>query len=157
MLLANLGNTSYPNDPQWNVYNFGKNTSVQLIVRNFFPAAHPMHLHGHNFWVIHEGPGAWDGTTVNPSNPPRRDVQILQPGSATAPSHLVIEYNTDNPGVWPFHCHIAWHVSAGLYINTMERPDLITQRQIPSVMAQTCRDWAAYSGSTVVAEIDSGL
>ena len=30
LLLANLGNTSYPDDPQWNVYNFGKNTSIQI-------------------------------------------------------------------------------------------------------------------------------
>ena len=116
-----------------------------------------MHLHGHNFWILSNGLGDWDGTVVNPSNPPRRDVQLIEAGSASAPSHLVIEYNTDNPGVWPFHCHIAWHVSAGLYVNLMERPDLITEKQIPSVMAQTCRDWSTYTGQAVVDEIDSGL
>ncbi|MCJ1234289.1 hypothetical protein MMC14_002248 [Varicellaria rhodocarpa] len=157
LLLAALGNTSYPHDPEWNVYNFGKNTSVRLVVRNYIGAAHPMHLHGHNFWVLSSGPGDWDGTVTNPSNPQRRDVNMIEAGSASAPSHLVIEYNTDNPGVWPFHCHIAWHVSAGLYVNLMERPDLITEKQIPSVMAQTCRDWATYTGEAVVDMIDSGL
>ena len=93
----------------------------------------------------------------NPANPQRRDVQILQPGSAANPSHLVIEFNADNPGVWPLHCHIAWHVSAGLYVNVLERPDLITQKQIPFVLAQTCRDWAQFSGHNVVNQIDSGL
>ena len=29
LLLANLGNTSYPDDPEWNVYNFGTNSSIR--------------------------------------------------------------------------------------------------------------------------------
>jgi len=51
-----------------------------------------------------------------------------------------------------------WHVSAGLYVNLMERPDEIRRDMaIPGVMAQTCRDWSAYTGDNVVEEIDSGL
>ena len=161
LLLANLGNTSYPDDPEWNVYNFGNNNSVRIIMKNEIPAAHPMHLHGHNFNVLAEGVGEWDGTITHIQNTQRRDVQILQPAGvvngAIVPSYLVIQYNTDNPGVWPLHCHIAWHVSAGLYINTMEQVDLIKKRVIPSTIAQTCRDWAAYSGHNVVEQIDSGL
>lgn len=52
LLLAKLGNTSYPYDPQWNVYNFKKNGTIRIIVKNNFPAPHPMHLHGHNFHVL---------------------------------------------------------------------------------------------------------
>ena len=115
LLLANQGNTTYPMDPQWNVYNFGKSKSIRIIVKNTFPAAHPMHLHGHNMFVLHVGPGLeWDGTIVNPQNPQRRDVQMLPKFS-----HMVIQFDADNPGVWPFHCHIAWHVSQGLYVNIM--------------------------------------
>ena len=161
LLLANLGNTSYPFDPQWNVYNFGNNNSVRLIVKNEIPAAHPMHLHGHNFNILAEGTGPWDGTITNIKNTQRRDVQLLQPAAvvngAIQPSYIVVQYNTDNPGVWPFHCHIAWHVSAGLYVNLMEQTDKIKQRVIPSTVAQTCRDWADYSGHNVVEQIDSGL
>ena len=157
LLLANLGNTSYPDDPEWNVYNFKTATSIRLVVRNHFVALHPMHLHGHNFQILAQGTGDWDGTITNPNNPQRRDVQILPAGSAATPSYIVVQFNADNPGVWPFHCHIAWHVSAGLYVNIMERPDQIKETQIPSVMAQTCRDWATYSGTNVVEEIDSGL
>ena len=157
LLLANQGNTSYPFDPQWNVYNFGNNNSVRIIIENSSGAAHPMHLHGHNFNVLAEGPGAWDGTINHIQNTQRRDVQLIQPGSPTVPSHLVIQYNTDNPGVWPLHCHIAWHVSAGLYVNVMEQTDLIKKRVIPATIAQTCRDWADYTGTAVVDEIDSGL
>ena len=111
-----------------------------------------MHLHGHNFNVLAEGPGTWNSAIAHIHNTQRRDVQLLQPNG-----YLVIQYNTDNPGVWPLHCHIAWHVSAGLYVNTMEQTDLIKQYQIPGSVAQTCRDWADYSGHNVVEEIDSGL
>ena len=34
LLLANEKNTSYPSDPQWNVYNFGNNGSVRIVVYN---------------------------------------------------------------------------------------------------------------------------
>jgi hypothetical protein len=52
---------------------------------------------------------------------------------------------------------IAWHVSAGLYVSVMERPADIANLKIPSIMAQTCRDWATFTGQTVVDQIDSGL
>ena len=66
-----------------------------------------MHLHGHDISILHEGPGYWDGVFLtNMQNPQRRDVQMLRPKG-----HIVIQYEADNSGVWPFHCHIAWHVS----------------------------------------------
>ncbi|KAL9046399.1 MAG: hypothetical protein Q9214_000758, partial [Letrouitia sp. 1 TL-2023] len=159
LMLSNMGNNSYPYDPQWNVYNFGSNNSVRIIVKNHLPfASHPMHLHGHNFFVLAEGQGTWDGKITNYPATQRRDVQIIQQAKDFAtPSYLVIQYDTDNPGVWPFHCHIAWHVSAGLYINAMEHPDKIKQKVIPQTLVQTCRDWAFYSGHDVVEQIDSGL
>jgi FtsP/CotA-like multicopper oxidase with cupredoxin domain len=157
LLLENNGNTSYPYDPEWNVYNFGKNTSIRIVFYNYFHLVHPMHLHGHDFWVLAEGHGTWDGRVINPENPQRRDVAIMRPGSVDVPSYLVIEFMADNPGVWPLHCHIAVHVSEGLYVNIMERPDKLHNMEIPYVMAQTCRDWAKWSGTNYVNEIDSGL
>lgn len=153
LLLSNTGNNSYPSSPQWNVYNFGSNSTVRLHIKNPGFAAHPMHLHGHNFWVLAEGTGTWDGSTVvNAANPQRRDTQIVRAGG-----YLVLQIDQDNPGAWPFHCHIAWHVSAGLYITVLERPGDIAGLSIPAIMAQTCRDWATYTNTTVVAQIDSGL
>ncbi|CAD6581208.1 MAG: hypothetical protein ASARMPREDX12_000394 [Alectoria sarmentosa] len=153
--LANGGNFSYPN-PDWQVYNFDTNSSVRLVVYNDFPASHPMHLHGHNFNVLAEGFGTWDGVITNPHNPQRRDTQLVQAGTATEPAYIVLQYKTDNPGTWPFHCHIAWHVSGGLYINTIEQDALLEKRVLPPVVANTCKAWDAYSASNVVDEIDSG-
>ena len=61
---------------------------------------HPMHMHGHNMYVLHEGPGAWDATTVvNASNPMRRDVQMVR-----ANGHVVLQFDADNPGEFPHTC-----------------------------------------------------
>ncbi|KAH8817126.1 putative multicopper oxidase [Xylogone sp. PMI_703] len=162
LLLANLGNTSYPDDPQWNVYNFGNSRSIRLVIHSIVPFSHPMHLHGHDFWVVAQGMGKFNGTLTRPENPQRRDTQlidagVLVDGQPKIESYIVLDFIADNPGVWPLHCHVAWHVSDGLYINIMERPDEITQRSIPSIMAHTCRKWWEYSGHNVVDQIDSGL
>ncbi|KAK3111597.1 hypothetical protein LTR53_012994 [Teratosphaeriaceae sp. CCFEE 6253] len=158
LLDAKLGKTDFPSE--WNVYNFGTSPSIRLVVYNYAQTGvHPMHLHGHNMYVLSVGTGIWDGSVVNPQNPQRRDVQLLPNAvSATEPGHMVFQYDTDNPSVWPFHCHIAWHVSAGLYVNLLEQPGKLQRdSQIPSIMAQTCRDWSAWSGTHLVPEIDSGL
>lgn len=152
-LLAATGNDSYPQNPEWNVYNFGSNNSIRIVIENPGPAAHPMHLHGHNFYVLNVGKGNWDGNTIiNGDNPQRRDTQIVPAGG-----FLVIQFEADNPGAWPLHCHIAWHVSAGLYVTVLEHPEDIAKQQIPSIMAQTCRDWSTFTGEVMVDQIDSGL
>ena len=157
-MLANQGNTSYPYDPEWNVYNFGSNSSVRIVIKNTVPVAHPMHLHGHNFNVLAEGVGEWDGNVAHIENTQRRDVQVLQPGTSASPAYLVIQFNTDNPGVWPLHCHIAWHVSSGLYVNILEQPAQIKKRNMPSIAAENCQKWSSWTGEGVVVdEIDSGL
>lgn len=74
-----------------------------------------------------------------------------------ANGYMVMQMTSDNPGAWPLHCHIAWHVSAGLYVTVLERPADIANYKIPSIMAQTCRDWASWTGGNVVDQIDSGL
>lgn len=151
------GNDTFPAD--YNIVDFGASKSIRLVIYNHGQTgAHPMHMHGHNMYILAEGSGKWDGTITNPNNPQRRDVQLLQNATPDTPSYIVVQFDADNPGVWPMHCHVAWHVSEGLYINMVERPDDIRKdREIPDVMAQTCRDWDAWSNRHVVDEIDSGL
>lgn len=99
LFLAAEGNVSYPDAPQWNVYNFDKNSSVIFNLTNNTPFIHPFHMHGHNFYVHDIGDGIWNGTMRNPENPMRRDTQIVP-----ALGYAVIQMEADNPGVWPFHC-----------------------------------------------------
>ncbi|KAF4995316.1 hypothetical protein FGRMN_5215 [Fusarium graminum] len=95
LLLSKLGNHSF--EHEWNVINTGKAKSVRVVVNNLSPVAHPMHLHGFNMYVLHEGPGSWDGTIINKDNPQRRDVVQIR-----ANGHLVIQFDAgDNPGMTP--------------------------------------------------------
>ncbi|KAI9685953.1 MAG: hypothetical protein M1820_010708 [Bogoriella megaspora] len=156
--LAHVGNFSYPDDPEWNVYNFGSNASVRLVVNNESPddtlLSHPMHLHGHDFFVVAEGEGRWDGSTIiRRENPQRRDTQMVRRAG-----FAVLDIVLDNSGVWPFHCHIAWHVSEGLYINILERPSDIRKRgEVPAALKETCESWNAYTRDNIVEQLDSGL
>lgn len=151
LLLAAGGNTSYPKER--NVYDVGTSSSVRVIIKNSTPASHPWHFHGHEVFTLAAGTGTWDGTIVNPNNPARRDVQILP-----ANGYLVLQWNSDNPGVWPFHCHSAWHLSGGMSANILENPAGIQKiLAVPSTSYQVCRDWAALTGSNLPNQIDSGL
>ena len=150
---ANKGNTSYPDSPEWNVFNTGSNSSYRFITINNSPLAHPMHFHGHNMYILFVGEGlTWDGTIVNPCNPQRRDVQMLPAGG-----HLVWQVDAENPGAWPYHCHIAWHASNGFAIDILEQPQQIAQIDIPDDVYQLCRDWDAFEATGQVDQIDSGL
>jgi FtsP/CotA-like multicopper oxidase with cupredoxin domain len=76
---------------------------VRMILANPSMMNHPMHLHGHQFWVL--------GDPANPNlvDPPRRDVVTVPRGAAMA-----VQFRADNPGRWMFHCHIDPHMVAGM-------------------------------------------
>jgi FtsP/CotA-like multicopper oxidase with cupredoxin domain len=114
---AASGNNSYPSAR--NVLDLKNAKSARVIFRNYNPYIHPMHLHGHNFQVLAEGTGAWDGTVTNPANPQRRDTHLMPPGMDTVPTYLVMQWESDNPGVWPLHCHLLIHSNPGLTVNML--------------------------------------
>ncbi|KAH6609155.1 multicopper oxidase [Trichoderma cornu-damae] len=151
-LLANENNLTYPLEPTWNVYNIYDNSSVRIVLQNAHEFSHPIHIHGHNMYILAEGEGTWDGTIIRPNNPQRRDTQQLRSNG-----YIVIQYETDNPGVWPLHCHIAWHVSMGFYIALIERPDDIAQASVPQAIKNTCVAWNKYTKNNVIQQIDSGV
>lgn len=127
-------------------------TSVRINMTGVgFPAVHPIHSHGHNMMILASGFGYWDGVITNPENPTRRDVWQLPPLGYT-----VFQWDLNNPGVWPLHCHIAWHVSEGMNLNYIEG-NFMNEVELPYVMEQTCRDWSAWTGQNVVNVLDSGL
>ncbi|KEY70045.1 hypothetical protein S7711_09871 [Stachybotrys chartarum IBT 7711] len=90
---------------------------------------HPMHLHGHKFWVLGSGVGSFPYTAVtdapadliNLQNPPYRDTTGL-PSQGWA----AIRYVTDNPGAWMFHCHLQWHVVVGMAMVLVEGGDQLS-------------------------------
>ncbi|KAI0468796.1 multicopper oxidase [Xylaria cf. heliscus] len=157
--LLRVKNNDLDFGPDMNVMNFGTNSSIRFIINNPTPAPHPMHAHGVNMYVLAAGAGNYTDSTsiIRPSNPVRRDVQMVQPYG-----HVVLQVDSTNPGIWPLHCHIAWHASAGFFSQMLFQPDDILRAtggrgQIPEAAAQNCRDWEAFTREVVPDQIDSGL
>ncbi|KAF3023193.1 hypothetical protein E8E14_014321 [Neopestalotiopsis sp. 37M] len=126
---------------------------VYLVVHSPFAQDHPMHLHGHDFWVLGSGYGQYDSSNANGlqlTNAPRRDVAMM-PGSG----YLVIAFKTNNPGAWLMHCHIAWHTSEGFAVQILERESEITYDY--DTLNRTCTNWKTYVAADNVGQYDSGV
>ena len=119
------------------------------------PPPHPIHLHGHDFFVLGSGTGVFDTTTstagLNFANPPRRDTSTLPGGG-----WLALAFVSNNPGAWLMHCHIAWHISEGLGVQFLEAKNSIVLPDATQFNAQ-CNAWKSYSKSMAFPQIDSGL
>ena len=76
---------------------------IYIIVQSTIPLNHPIHLHGHDFFILGAGNGTYTNQELNIFNPPRRDTANMP-----AAGWLVIAFETDNPGTWLMHCHIGW-------------------------------------------------
>ena len=120
------------------------NRVVEVTINNKDIGEHPFHLHGHNFWLVatSDAPGGPGHSFV------RRDV-VSVPGLGWAR----IRFVAANPGIWLFHCHIDWHMHAGLATVVVEAPAQVYVRsqtgayQLPSSHGTACRTWA--NGATI--------
>lgn len=107
---------------------------------------HPMHLHGHKFWILGSGNGSFPYNSIadapqsliNLRNPPYRDTTDLPVSGWVA-----IRYVTDNPGAWLLHCHIQWHLVSGMALVLVEGED-----KIPSILNASNVSTTATSSST---------
>ena len=48
-----------------------------------------------------------------------------------------MRFVADNPGVWPFHCHVTWHFVMGMQVIFIESAD---QLPVPSPEIPVCGD-----------------
>jgi FtsP/CotA-like multicopper oxidase with cupredoxin domain len=74
---------------------------VRIRMANPSMKAHPMHLHGHQFLVV-----ATDGNKMNACGRMLKNTLPVASGETWD-----IEFIADNPGNWPFHCHIPHHTA----------------------------------------------
>ncbi|KAF2455514.1 Cupredoxin [Lineolata rhizophorae] len=99
------------------------NAVVQIAVLNADDGPHPLHLHGHHFQVAGRGAGEWDGDEEALSKVPiRRDTVNVAPRG-----WVVVRFRAGNPGVWLFHCHMEFHLQAGMQVTIVEAPEMIGQ------------------------------
>lgn len=152
-------NTSYPQSYNLIEISASAQWAYWVIQQapNAPPIAHPIHLHGHDMYVLGTGSGQFSVDAnlgqLKFTNPPRRDVAFLPGGG-----WLVIAYPTDNPGAWLMHCHIAFHVSMGLSTQFLERKNEIALPAKNSEWYNTCTNWNNYQrNKPVYPQDDSGL
>jgi iron transport multicopper oxidase len=147
-----------------NAYVLKKGDIVELVVNNFDDGAHPMHLHGHTAQLVARAPGVYHppsadpkshhhhgkegqqetlrdimgyagDTSKMPRSPMRRDTWIVAENGYT-----VLRFVADNPGVWFFHCHMDWHLSAGLAATLVVAPlELQKTQSVPKAFQDMCR------------------
>lgn len=148
--------------------NYGVNSNVHEMSNNGWflwwvqstaavKLPHPIHLHGHDYYIVGRGTGVWDGSTtgLNFNNPTRRDTATLPSGG-----YMLLAFPADNPGTWIMHCHIAFHASEGLSMQFLER-----KSEIQSVIGDTsglksgCDEWDGYwfPGNHPYNQTDSGI
>ncbi|KAK3844505.1 MAG: multi-copper oxidase laccase-like protein [Linnemannia gamsii] len=109
--------------------------NVELVVNNLDEGAHPFHLHGHVFYVVSTGDGSYmpGRSPLQTKNPLRRDTVTIPPFG-----YVVLRFVSDNPGLWAFHCHIDWHMAAGLMMQFLALPSQVKAFDIPSEQKALC-------------------
>src|SRR5262245_49664491 len=94
------------NDVVWNKdvppLPIAKGERVELIFVNKTPMPHPMHLHGHEFQVVEIDGKRFPGAV--------RDTVLVPPGR-----RVVVAFDANNPGLWAVHCHLLYHLDAGMF------------------------------------------
>jgi len=88
-------------------YRFARNERVRLRLINDTMMTHPMHLHGHFVEIVNGNPG---------HQPLKHTVRVL-PGS-----FIDLDLTADAPGDWAFHCHLLYHMHAGMMRVVSIRP-----------------------------------
>ena len=87
---------------------FGFDERVRVTLVNDTMMAHPIHLHGHFFELVN---GAGE------ANQPLKHTMIVQPGSKAT-----FDLTANEPGDWAFHCHLLYHMHAGMMQVVTVRP-----------------------------------
>ena len=72
---------------------------VRIRIGNLSMWNHPIHFHGHRFWVTGSDGGRWHKSLWRPEV-----TEIVGVGQTRD-----IEFVADNPGDWALHCHMSHH------------------------------------------------
>ena len=79
------------------IFHEGERLRVTLINNTMMP--HPIHLHGMFFELVNGGG----------DHKPRKHTVIVKPGEK-----LSFDVSADHVGDWAFHCHLLYHMHAGM-------------------------------------------
>ena len=113
--------TAIPSDL---IIRTNNNTWVDLIIQVDSPVqpAHPIHKHSNKHFLIGQGDGTFNYSSVDLVNPQYRDTSAT-PVSVLGPTWLAIRYQVVNPGAFLMHCHIQVHQSGGMALAILDGVD----------------------------------
>ena len=86
---------------------FERNERVRINLINNSMMNHPIHIHGHFFELVTGQPGG---------HPVKHTVNVMPGGKAS------FDLTADAPGDWAFHCHLLYHMHAGMMNVVKVRP-----------------------------------
>ncbi|MGV2495102.1 copper resistance system multicopper oxidase [Pelagerythrobacter aerophilus] len=86
---------------------FARNERVRVNLINNSMMSHPIHIHGHFFELV---------TGMPAGNPVKHTVNVMPGGKAS------FDLTADAPGDWAFHCHLLYHMHAGMMNVVKVRP-----------------------------------
>ncbi|CAL4979169.1 unnamed protein product [Urochloa decumbens] len=75
--------------------------------------SNPMHLHGHDMFVLAQGVGDYDAAR-DVARYNLVDPQVKNTVLVPRLGWVAIRFVADNPGVWYMHCHFEYHMSMGM-------------------------------------------
>lgn len=115
------------------------NAVVDVLINNTDNGEHPIHLHGHQFFII--------ATNQYPEAEYLYSYNYLLRDTVSVPANgwAKLRFVADNPGVWMFHCHIDWHMAAGFMTHIIEAPEVLYEyrksylRAIPKEQLESCQ------------------
>ena len=84
-----------------------RNERVRINLINDSMMSHPIHIHGHFFELVTGMPGG---------HPVKHTVNVMPGGKAS------FDLTADAPGDWAFHCHLLYHMHAGMMNVVKVRP-----------------------------------
>ncbi|KAK8213873.1 putative multicopper oxidase, type 1 [Phyllosticta capitalensis] len=110
---------------------------VDILVSNFDDGNHPLHLHGHKYFVLASGHGYPPTdlySSIDISNPLRRDT-----ASVEGFGWILLRVVLDNAGMWAFHCHLSFHQEAGMMMLFAARTDEMASWEVSEDQRALCR------------------
>ena len=101
--------------PQELVVDHGKRYCITLINAN--ADSHVFHMHGHTFTTLETSTSPIRSTagSVSEQMAAWRD-SVLVPGGQCSRRTICFEADNAAGGVWPFHCHMAYHLASGMML-----------------------------------------
>lgn len=115
---------------------------VRFVMINRTMMHHPMHLHGHFFRVIND----------QGDHSPLKHTVDVAPMSTT-----VIEFLADEAGDWFFHCHLLYHMKAGM-ARVVHYEDFPLDPKLAAIRPKLYRDpWYFWGRADLLSNMTDGF